>query len=180
MARYGSGPGTVERPAISIVHDIPGRLRLRLASVPGLEDLARELTAGAVPGVVDCVWSPRTGSLRIHYDRAALTAEPIVDWVARRAAADKPEPERVPSRSPVSGPRATFATALRATMVELNRRVTRVTGGTLDLSGVFVASLLVWAAREMVRGRMVPLAWSTALWYAHGLFHDYHVTADEE
>ena len=30
-----------------------------------------------------------------------------------------------------------------------------------------------WALIEVVRGRTGPLAWSTALWYAHGLYRDY-------
>jgi Heavy metal associated domain 2 len=175
MARQRNDLGAVERPAVSIVHDIPGRLRLRLPNVPAVEDLVRELTA--VPGIVECAWSPRTGSLRIHYDRAVITPGTIVEWVASRAAVAGPEPERAPAPAAAST-RASFGTAVKTAMTEVNQRVSRVTGGTFDLPGLLVVSLVVWAAREIVRGRVAPLAWSTALWYANGLFHDYHIGPD--
>ena len=179
MARHGTELEAIERPALAIVHHVPGRLRLRLPNVPALEALARELTA--VPGIVDCAWSARTGSLRIHYDRVAITSETIVEWVASRAAVAVSEPDRAPATPPVKpGERPAFAIAVQTTMAELNQRVRRGTGGALDLPGLLVVSLVVWAAGELVRGRLAPLAWSTALWYAHGLFHDYNVSSDRE
>ena len=42
-----------------------------------------------------------------------------------------------------------------------------------------VESLTLWAARELLRGRTAPLAWSSALWYAHGLFRDYALPTRE-
>jgi hypothetical protein len=55
----------------------------------------------------------------------------------------------------------------------LDERVRFVTRGLLGLGTLLPVALSVWAARELVRGRAAPLAWSSALWYAHGLFRDY-------
>jgi hypothetical protein len=39
-------------------------------------------------------------------------------------------------------------------------------------------ALLFWAARQLLRGPVTALSWTSALWYAHGLFRDYHATRD--
>jgi hypothetical protein len=41
-------------------------------------------------------------------------------------------------------------------------------------------ALTIWAGREILRGHAAPLAWSSALWYAHGLFRDYSVPSRED
>ena len=46
------------------------------------------------------------------------------------------------------------------------------THGLLGLGGLFPVALTAWAMAEVVRGRVAPLAWSSALWYAHGLFRN--------
>jgi hypothetical protein len=55
----------------------------------------------------------------------------------------------------------------------LNARVARATGGRLDLAVLVPMALTAWAVRELLRAHVAPLAWSSALWYAHGLFRDY-------
>jgi len=58
-------------------------------------------------------------------------------------------------------------------MSELNSSVDHLTGGVLDLRTLAPLALVAWALLEIVRGKAGPLAWSAALWYAHGLFRDY-------
>jgi len=55
-----------------------------------------------------------------------------------------------------------------------------VSGGALTLGMLVPAVLTLWAARELLRGRAAPLAWSSALWYAHGLFRDYAFPGRED
>jgi hypothetical protein len=45
----------------------------------------------------------------------------------------------------------------------------------MGLGGLLPLALGGWAVAELVRGRTGPLAWSTALWYAHGLYRDYSI-----
>jgi hypothetical protein len=60
------------------------------------------------------------------------------------------------------------------TASDLDRGVRLTTRGLLGLGGLVPVALALWAVAEIARGRMAPLAWSTALWYAHGLFRDYN------
>ena len=53
----------------------------------------------------------------------------------------------------------------------------RSRGDAVGLGSLVPVALTVWAARELLLGRAGPLAWSTALWYAHGLFRDYNTPA---
>jgi hypothetical protein len=71
------------------------------------------------------------------------------------------------------GPRPTLAAAVNDVVEAIDTRVSRATGGTARLGIVVSAGLALWAVSEIVRGRTGPLAWSSALWYAHGLFRDY-------
>jgi hypothetical protein len=68
------------------------------------------------------------------------------------------------------------SSALVETFGDLNKRLERATHGTVGLQGLIPVALVGWAAVEVLRGRVTPLTWSTALWYAHGLFRDYNVT----
>jgi hypothetical protein len=60
-----------------------------------------------------------------------------------------------------------------ATVSEVNATVGRLTGGIADLRTLLPLALVAWAMRQILRGQASPLAWSAALWYAHGLFRDY-------
>src|SRR5437879_163631 len=83
-----------EARAVSIVHDMPGRLRLRLppgASTAGLTDVIDRLN-----GARSSVWSPRTRSLLIRYDASVLTPEEITRTVAAHADLEVPSPSDGP------------------------------------------------------------------------------------
>src|SRR5262249_13855420 len=68
-----------------------------------------------------------------------------------------------------------LASAVRQSANELDRSLLGATGGVLDLRFTVPLVLFGWAVLEVARGRRAPLAWSTALWYAHGLFRDYNL-----
>jgi hypothetical protein len=156
--------------AIRVVHDIPGRLRLRLppgASTTGLQDVIDGLN-----GAQSSVWSPRTRSLLIRYDAGILTPAEIARAVAEHADVDPPafhaESGTEEGQSPV-------AAAIVDTFNGLNERVTRRTRRRLDLGMLVSVGLVLWAGRQLLRGPVTSLSWTSALWYAHGLFRDYTV-----
>jgi len=60
-------------------------------------------------------------------------------------------------------------------MAELDAALARATGGLVDVRLLFPLGLFAWAAVELSRGAVARLAWSSALWYAHGLFRDYNL-----
>jgi hypothetical protein len=162
--------------ALKVAHDIPGRLRLRLPVGAPTEGL--EATVAAAPGVTGSTWSPRTRSLLVLYDPRHGDRDAIVDAAARVTGLEPP-PEGaahgVGTALVRPAPGATFGLAVREMFGEIDQRVQRASRGLVGLRGLFPVALTAWAATEVVRGRAAPLAWSSALWYAHGLFRDYEV-----
>jgi hypothetical protein len=160
---------------LAIVHDIPGRLRVRLpatARSEGLESVVKQL-----PGVVTCRWSPQTRSLLTTYQPGDIDAADIVDAIGDQAEVDV-EPAARPGLD-----RQPLAPALAAATVEavtdVDRRLRRLTGGALALRVLVPLALVLWAARDLARGSVNPLPWSSALWYAHGLFRDYNLPGSD-
>jgi hypothetical protein len=159
---------------IQVVHDIPGRLRLRLphpAHTEGLRD-----AVATRPGVTNCTWSPRTRSMLLRYQPETATAAGLIASVAEHTGLEAPSAAAAPTALRAVGA-ASFG--VRDVFEELDRRVRRVTGDRAGLGGLFPLALTVWAVTEVVRGRTAPLAWSSALWYAHGLYRDYSMAPRE-
>jgi hypothetical protein len=122
----------------------------------------------ALPGVTVCTRKQRTGSLVVHYDVHETTPAAIMAAVANHVGIPAPDDEGQTSRHD-----ETVAEAITSAFSDLNARVERATAGRLDL-GVLVPIVLgTWAFRQLLRAQVAPLAWSSALWYAHGLFRDY-------
>jgi hypothetical protein len=158
--------------ALQLVHDIPGRLRLRLprgARTAGLREAVE-----ALPGVIGSVWSPRTRSLLVRYHAEATTPEDIAAQVARHAEID----EVVAVDPPGQNGRPAVGAAIVEVVGTVDQGVRRASRGLVGLGVLVPVGLTVWALAELLRGRTAPLAWSTALWYAHGLFRDYNVSND--
>ena len=159
---------------ILLVHDIPGRLRLRLPRAGGETDVASALARE--PGVVSATWSPRTRSLLILYDAAVADRAALVRLVARDAGLDEPAGLDLPA-APVVTDGDSFALGVTGAFAEIDDRVRRATRGLIGLRAVMPLALVGWALSYAVRGRGAPLSWSSALWYAHGLFRDYNIGA---
>jgi hypothetical protein len=158
---------------LQVVHASAGRLRLRIPRAVAADDLPAALPRET--GVVGCRWSPRTRSLLILYRAEATDAEALTDTVARLTGtrrADAPQ-GFVAADRPTGTPGVALTTGLRDAVGMVDGRVQRATRGLVGLGGLLPLALIGWAAVELARGRGGPLAWSTALWYAHGLFRDY-------
>lgn len=166
---------TVDRggTGLAVVHHVAGRLRVRIPPGTPTDGLADAVMA--VPGVVSAAWSPRTRGLLVVYDRAGVDSTPaIVAAIASHTGVDL-----TLTRASSSRARPTLAAAVTSVAQDVNARVVRASGGLITLGALVPLALAVWAAGEVLRGRTGPLAWSTALWYAHGLFRDYNVPTSE-
>jgi Cu2+-exporting ATPase len=64
--------------AISIIHDLPGRLRLRSAVRQEYPTLARGLTLGSRPGVLEARHSSTAGSLLVLYDPSVISRNDLL------------------------------------------------------------------------------------------------------
>jgi hypothetical protein len=163
MARSDAG-----HDALTVVHQMPGRLRVRIPAGAHATGVVDAVTALA--GVRSASWSPRTRGLLVLYDPAVTESAAIVNAVA-----DHTDTEVTPITVVPNGDRPTLAAAVTSLAQDLNARVMRKSGGLITLGALVPLALTMWAAAEVVRGRTGPLAWSSALWYAHGLFRDYNI-----
>ena len=165
-----------DRRQLSVVHAIPGRIRLRVPSGARIAGLAEAVSR--LDGVATAEWSPRTRSLLVRYRPPTIAADEIVETVGRHADV-APPPEVTPGPTSANG-RSPVATAVVELATDMNRRLAERTHGTLDLRTLVPLGLAVWAGRELLRGQLAPLGWSSALWYAHGLFRDYNLPSAEQ
>ena len=152
--------------ALAVVHSMLGRVRLRIPATgesSGLVDALR-----AVPGVTDAAWNPRTSGLLVRYRPEDTTSAAIIRAVATETGIPAPSHATV-----AEVPDEPLPVAITSAVSTLNARVARATGGRLDLAVLVPLALTAWAVRELLRAQVAPLAWSSALWYAHGLFRDY-------
>lgn len=158
---------------VRVVHDIPGRLRVRLpASADGAS--AAERVRG-LAGVEHCAWSPRTEGLLTVYGPPA-SADTIIQAVRDATGLDA-DADAVNPSDAAPDARPSLGTAVAGAAGEIDRRLRAATRDAIGLGSLVPVALTVWAARELLLGRAGPLAWSTALWYAHGLFRDYNTPA---
>jgi Heavy metal associated domain 2 len=176
VARRASGA----RDVLRIVHDTPGRLRFRLparARIAGISEAIRELM-----GVSSCAWSPATRSLLVQYRPDAIEPSAIADAVIRHARVPDDVAVDVPSirRGGAESDQPVIAGAVTALFGEVNRQVSRLTRGVLGLEELVPLALATWAVREVALGRTRALVWSSALWYAHGLFRNYNISSSGE
>jgi hypothetical protein len=152
---------------LAVVHAMPGRLRLRVP-VPARTSGLPEAIA-ALPGVTDATWNPRSRGLLVRYEGSEITGREIIHAAVSHAGVGMP-------RGIVddAGRRdESVGAGIASAVGDLNTRVSRATAGHFDLGALVPIALSVWAVAEMVRSRVDPLSWSSALWYAHGLFRDY-------
>jgi hypothetical protein len=166
----------MDRPQLAILHDIPGRLRVRLPAGARTEGVADAVTR--LPGVAGCRWSPRTRSLLTLYRPAEVAADDLVESIASHADVDLAP--AVMSSAAAGVGRTPVAGTVIETVGAVNQRVARATGGALSLGLLVPLALTLWALRDATRGPMRPLPWSTALWYAHGLFRDYNLKPEPD
>jgi hypothetical protein len=157
---------------LRVVHSSPGRLRVRVPLAAPGNDLAEVVTREA--GVVGSRWSARTRSLLILYRPDAADADTLADAVARLTGTRREAASNGLGHEAVSAaPGASVTGGLREAARVLDQGVQRTTRGAVGLGSLLPVALIGWAVIEMARGRTGPLAWSTALWYAHGLYRDY-------
>src|SRR5262245_29529292 len=152
-----------------VEHSLPGRLRRRLPREVDLERLTDDWKARA--GVTSVSASPVTGGVLIHFDPGQIDARSLVDVLASRSLRAEPA-----DPVPRSG---TLAEAIVTTTTALDAKVKRATRG-MGLGTLLPMGLLGWAASEVARGRARPLAWTSAIWYAHGILREYNREAARE
>jgi hypothetical protein len=160
----------------SVVHHIPGRLRVRLPRSkrdPRLLSELREFVAG-LGGVHRVEINPATGSILVHYHPES--AEEIQDFLQqpRRDQGDVmsgPEltdaddlAEKIEREAEFLAAHSTLAFHVVNAVKHFNREIREATGNTVDLKVLLPAGLAVWAFFKA--GADI----STPLWVTLGIF----------
>jgi len=165
-----------QRSALRVVHATSGRLRLRGPAWAVNEQLADSVRT--LEGVQACQYSPQARSLLVLFEPDTIAARSIVEVAARHAGVDDNQvvglTDGPNGRASDRNGQATFAAGMSAAFGALDDQVRHATRGVAGLRTLLPVALTVWAVREIALGRAAPLAWSSALWYAHGLFRDYN------
>ena len=147
-------------PRGDCVHVSPGRLRIRVPERRGdaaFFGRAREILA-VCPGVEQITVNAATGSILLRHcadlpDIAALAAEHGIFSLA--------EAGRKKRR---------FYPAVVGAYRTADERISRLSGGEIDLPGAATLTLAAAGIYQISKGRFGAPAWYTAFWYALNIF----------
>jgi hypothetical protein len=177
MSRAERPHGSFATPrVIQLVHELPGRVRLRLPWLRQAPEQARDL-ADALARLdvsMELELRPWTGSLLCRYDPERLDAERILAAVRREtgvAIVRRPgehAPELDAGARRAAGARASrFSSAMRESFRGINRSVMRQTEGHLDLGALFALGFLTLGAVEIASTRRLPAPpWFNLAWWS--------------
>lgn len=146
-------------PEAEVVHQIRGRLRIRVSSRRGdaafFDDLAKRFNDEGASAAI----RPVTGSILVTGDLATP------EWVRDMGARTRTFVLKFPPASPMPA-----AAHVIAPIASLNRGIRRFTHGELDIFGAVFVVLLTTGIVEIFRGNFRTPPWYTAFWYAFGIF----------
>jgi hypothetical protein len=172
---------------IRVAHAMPGRVRLRVDKVKGNPAFAQkaEDKLSQMPGIKRVEAHPRTGSVLVYYDAAALLAEgglaaltdgfselfPEIEAGALTLGLDSMIGHLAASEAPEgAGERPRSVTTLIGSLAAINDKVAQVTGG-LDLKLLIPMTLLFLGARSLWTSKKAPVpAWYDFLWFGFSSF----------
>jgi hypothetical protein len=143
------------RHEAEVLHQLPGRTRIRIAGAKGNDSILGQVAEGlrSLPEVQTVKVNAVTGSLLIAHDGqfgslADKAAEMGLFILGRSlpAALD-------------------FQAHLNRGLQQLERDIQTVTGGNMDFNGVLILAFTALAIQQAIEGQVVVPA-ATALWYA--------------
>jgi hypothetical protein len=159
---------------VTVVHAMPGRVRLRVACMKQNVELARELQSELANGVAfhQIEANPATGSLLLTFDPAH---QQTVWGRLQSTFPDLQASELHNTWIPDSdGSARAMASDVTRLFERLNKRVERRTGFA-DLRLLVPLVLVMWAAGSLIlaalrRGRIPVPDWYDLIWFAFNLF----------
>lgn len=164
---------------VTVVHALPGRLRLKVPRVKGDAAFARrvEERLRAVPALRQVTAVPLTGSVVVHYDPHAITSPPAL--LALSEAATELFPglnlEELPrlltlEESTPTAPTSSLAAVLVGFFSRLNSQVSAATGGLIDLKMLLPLSLFGLGVRALLTDSKLKPSWYDYFWFGFSIF----------
>lgn len=173
---------------ITVVHAIPGRIRLKVAEVRHNPALAAEIQGrlSTVQGIQKVEANPRTGSVLVLYQGQEMLSLTFLRALAEPLALSVSEVEgRVVEAwlsLSVEGSSSmpSLASGIAGFFRTLNTGVEQTTGGSADLKLLLPLALFVLGIRGLLGSEQVGFpAWYDLLWFSFGTFFMLHPRLDE-
>lgn len=170
-----ANPGGTEEP-LRLVHHHAGYLRVRAEAFLGADEgslkmKAARTAAEAVPGFRSWSLNPKTGSVVIQYDPAALEPDDLLKHIAKSAGFRGVE---VATRRKVT--REEVVSSFLDKVQGINQTVGHLTGGRADLRELTPAALAVVSVVSFIvndeRSRLPH--WMSALYRGYRIFMHWH------
>jgi len=132
-----------------VVTETPGRVRIRLHRPH--RHLVHGITAHlkSHEGIRDVVTNPLTGSILVHYDRRALTCNEVLG-MCRDIGIVLHGVAEAESESPLEMNQSSAIKSIDTAVVDLDRRVSRVTGQTVNMRMVAPLALGTLGVRHLI------------------------------
>jgi hypothetical protein len=186
-SRAQRGQQPAERHRGQVVSHTPGRVRIRMD-----EDHRRQATLGQLErglanraGVSSVSTNARTGSVLVHYDRHNLSRDDllavlhdlgmiVLDVTGGDIVADASDQRVVGVQAEVG--HSTTAVTVMDALTDLDRRLSRLTGGKLDVKLLFPLGLGGLALRQIATHGLglAEVPGYVLLWYAFDAFYKLH------
>lgn len=173
---------------VKIVHAIPGRIRLKVASVRDNPTLAGELQQRltSLQGVRRVEANPQTGSVLILYEATAFASAEAVQELAQPLAEIFPglklnDPQGWMSSANGSDSAPSLTQGIASFFAGLNKNIDAATGSVLDLRILLPLGLFLLGLRSLLISDQRPLpTWYDFLWFALGTYFMMHPKPGEQ
>jgi hypothetical protein len=182
----------VDAEGVSVVHAVPGRVRLKVTEVKNNLALAQAVRErlSALPGIRGVETNIVTGSVLVLYEMAPFASGdplrsltevltplfPALDVAAFRARLTASEADLAPHGNG-SGSATSLERGITSLLGTLNAGVGKATGG-VDLKLLVPLALFCLGMRELLVAERVLLpSWYDFIWFSFGTFIGLNVTA---
>lgn len=164
---------------VTVVHALPGRLRLKVPQVKGDAAFARrvEERLRLVPALREVTAVPLTGSVVVMYDPEAITAPASLLALSEAVTElfpglDLTQLPRLlhPGELAPAGATSSLAQGLTSFFSRLNSQVSAATGGLLDLKVLLPLSLFGLGLRALLVNARLRPAWYDYFWFGFSIF----------
>jgi Heavy metal associated domain 2 len=168
---------------LHIAHQVPGRLRMKVAAGKGNPDLLKQISEvfGVLPGIEQITVNPATGSIVLHYD-----ADRHDEFHGRfqhhyhsHGVQHPPSTEldelahRIEDEAEFLARHSHSARAVVDFVIKVDRKIKTVTNNTVDLKIVFAAGIIGFTVLEVGATAATPV-WVTLAIFTLNHFIEMH------
>jgi hypothetical protein len=165
---------------LSIAHQVPGRVRMKIPSAKGNTELLQQIskTFAVIPGIERVTANPLTGSVVLHYD--IDRHREFHDHLRNRYDQGVPPPDQIDELADKIEQEAEFlarnsdsARAMVDFCKKLDREIKIATGNAVDLKIVFAVGVVAVTVLEIGATAATPV-WVTLAIFAGNHFIEMH------